>query len=147
MKDRAPQALGPDLSHPNAMLLVSIAECFPGGVPMPSASSPRQGVRRLRAPRSRRRMLGGVRAVAADDPPRRQEVLIRIAVPERIVRMVEFGLEGLSDSSRGWWRRVEREVGEFVVAQLPSGAADVSIGLNSEDLEIVLEYSQAVGMA
>ena len=88
-------------------------------------------------------MLGGVRAPATDDQPRRQAVSVRIAVPERIVRMVEFGLGGLSHSSQGWWNRVEREVGNFVNAQLPRGAADVRIGLDPDHFEVVVEYSQA----
>ena len=113
---------------------------------MPSASRS-SGVCRLRAPRKPRRMLGAVRLAAAEDPSPRVEVVVRVAVPDRIVRMFEFGLSGLSDSSRGWWRRVEQEVGEFVGAQLPRGAADVRIGLDADQLEVVLEYSQAVGMA
>ena len=75
---------------------------------MPSASRS-SGVCRLRAPRKPRRMLGAVRLAAAEDPSPRVEVVVRVAVPDRIVRMFEFGLSGLSDSSRGWWQHVERE--------------------------------------
>ena len=114
---------------------------------MPSASSPRRGVRRLRAPRNRQRMLGCVRVAAGEAHSRRQEVVVRVAVPERIVRMVEFGLSGLSDNSRGWWRRVEAEVGEFVSAELPLRAEDVRIALDSESLEVVLEFCQVSSTA
>lgn len=65
----------------------------------------------------------------------------RIAVPDRLVRMTEFGLRHVAADSSGWWRRVELEMQALVSAHLPRAASDVRMELDPERLELVLEYA------
>ena len=66
---------------------------------------------------------------------------LRVAVPERILRMARFGLRHVPDDDSGWWRRVEREMESFVYRHLPAKASDVRLELDADLCEIVVEYA------
>ncbi len=75
----------------------------------------------------------------------------RIAVPDRMIRMTEFGLRFIRDNPRvdvpsdeeagsRWWARVVDRMESLVAEHLPPGASRVEMALDSETLEVVLEY-------
>lgn len=107
---------------------------------MAAGRSRRCGARERRAPEHRLRMLRRS-PTAAPEPRNLPEcAVVRIAVPRRIVRLVELGLGELGDRSPGWRRHVERVVGELVDAHVPRPAADVRIWLDDDRFEVVVEY-------
>ena len=69
--------------------------------------------------------------------------MVRVSVPDKIVRMTSYGLRQVPDELRsdlGWWRRVVDEMQEFVRAHLPPGATGVEMSLDSARIEVVLSY-------
>jgi len=80
------------------------------------------------------------RVDAAATAPTR--VSVRVAVPDRMLRMTEFGLRFVGDERQGsgWWTRVEDRMERLVAANLPVGARSVEMAIDSETLEVVLEF-------
>ncbi len=68
--------------------------------------------------------------------------VLRLPIPDEIVRRVEFGLEA-ADAGReapAWWKQIEVRMAEFVEARLPAGAEDVELTLDDEALEVVARF-------
>ena len=84
----------------------------------------------------------GPRMLRSASSPSRSRVVLRVAVPDRIVRMTRFGLQNSADDS-GWWRLVADHVESLVSSHLPQDAANVQMSLDSADLEVVLTYDLA----
>ena len=102
----------------------------------PIAARPRRAT-----PRRPRMLAAGRRDVTQGA----SRVSLRIAIPERLVRMTEFGLLHASDDGSGWWRQVEREMHALVDAHVPSTARNVDLRLDPERLEVVVEYQHPTG--
>lgn len=71
---------------------------------------------------------------------------VRIAVPDRMIRMTEFGLRFVRDEGGGsrWWARVAERMETLVSAHLPHDARSVEMSIemanDSGSLEVVLQY-------
>lgn len=59
-----------------------------------------------------------------------------------MIRMTEFGLRFVRDERDGgcWWERVADQMGNLVSAHLPHGARSIEMAMDSDNLEVVLEY-------
>jgi hypothetical protein len=95
---------------------------------------------RRRAPTTAPRMLGAGSPLAA---PAARHAVTRADVPERLVRMAEFGLRHTPADESAWWRRVEREMQALVDAHLPAGARQVELRFDPTRMQVVLEYDLA----
>ena len=108
---------------------------------LPPRPSERSTLRR-RPPGHRHRMLGRDQGVCPVPValPQQARAALRIAVPDRLIRMTQFGLRHAPDHESGWWLRVQDEMEAFVHAHLPRAASGVSMRLDSERMEVELEY-------
>jgi hypothetical protein len=85
--------------------------------------------------------------VSTRPEPRGVTASLRLRLPERIVRMAEFGLRHQPAEEAGcrdagsWWRRVERELESVVFAHIPAAAERVALYLDPDALEVVVEYA------
>ena len=84
------------------------------------------------------------RAVGVEQPPAEAcltSARLRIAIPERILWMTEYGLQRQRPTEESWWHRVEREMDGLVRPHLPKDAVAVVMQLDSDALEVVVDYA------
>jgi len=69
---------------------------------------------------------------------------VRFAVPERLVRMAEFGLQlGGGVAGERWWSRVADHMQRLVSAHLPTGARRVEMVFDPERTEVEVRFEPA----
>jgi hypothetical protein len=102
--------------------------------------------RRLgRAPRLGPQVLRGLAAgrISRSGAGGARRAVVRLPVPEKLLRMTRFGLRHVGDERSGWWERVQREMAAFVFAHVPERARELRMRLDGKRMEVVVEYELA----